>query len=308
VLKKPWSRFNLKGENNMPIATVTLPDGRGVKLGRKIPIRQKYNGGYFFVQRQNGSIAVIPALDAYYDASSAAPPPASVDWTTKAALAIARMYLNDTYGDCVIASAYHQEGLWSGNESGTPVLGTDAEVLSSYHTICGPGDNGCDISTVLDYTRDKGLLFGGVTKKIDAYVSVDHTNKLLVQAAIDLFGTLKLGIDLPSAWANSPEGGLWDVTSSGIVGGHDVPCAAYDAIGVTILTWAGTRKITWAAFMSTKWLTECYAPLAPDWYNNANLAPNGIDAATLKANLAAIANGTVPPFGPPPAVPMDWLI
>lgn len=100
-------------------------------------------------------------------------PPLPIDYYTKAMPSIARMYLNDTYGDCVIASAYHQVGVWTGNESGTPVVGTDNEVQSMYHTICGPGDNGCVIEDVLKYARDRGLPFNGVVHKIDGYVEVD---------------------------------------------------------------------------------------------------------------------------------------
>src|SRR5205814_2031910 len=145
------------------------------QLGRKIPLRQRKVGGYHFVQTEDGTIHTIPTLSDYYDPAKAETSlPASVDWSAKAMASISRVYLNNQYGDCVIASAYHQEGIWSGNETGTPVLGTDQEVLAMYHRICGPGDNGCNIAEVLDYTKRTGLPFNGVIKKIDAYVSVDN--------------------------------------------------------------------------------------------------------------------------------------
>lgn len=293
----------------MAVQTVTLPNGNIVHLGRKIPLRQRKVGGYLFVQTEEGAIHTIPALSDYYDpAKATAPLPTNVDWSAKAMSSIKRKYMNDQLGCCVISSAYHQEGLWSGNDSDSVVLGTDNEVVTMYHRICGPGDNGCNIAEVLDYTKKNGLPFNGVTKKIDAYVSVDNTNKQLVMAAIAILGTLKLGIDLPNAWANAPDGGLWDMTNSGIVGGHDVPCVGYNDQGVEISTWGGKRRITWPAFTSSRWISECYCPLAPDWFGADNLAPNGINAATLKANLDAIANGQIPPFGPPPETPIDWLI
>jgi len=122
-----------------------------------------------------------------------------------------------------------------------------------------------------------------------------------------LFGTVKLGIDLPGAWENTSNNGTWDVTNSRTVGGHDVPGIGQNPQGVPISTWGGIRTITWPAFTSRNYIQECYAPLSPDWYSNGNVAPNGIDAVTLKADLTAIASGQIPSVGPP-AVPLDWFI
>lgn len=48
---------------------------------------------------------------AYFDPSKATPPPATVDYSAKAMPSMAKMYLNDQYGDCVIAGKYHAEGV-----------------------------------------------------------------------------------------------------------------------------------------------------------------------------------------------------
>lgn len=221
-----------------------------------------------------------------------------IDWYTKAAAAIAHMYLNDQLGCCVISSAFHQVGLWTGNETGTPVVGTDKEVLASYR-IWNPGnqDNGCVITDVLDYTRDHGLPFNGVIHKIDNYVSINWTNWDLVQAALYLFGSVKLGINLPSAWLNNA---IWDVTNTAIVGGHDVPGVGtlLSPNKVRIASWARTYDITQAAFTSKKWLEEAYVPLSPDWYAKANQNPVGISADDLRSDLAKLDNGTIPPLDP----------
>ena len=274
-------------------------------LGRLRPRRQWRAGYVHFSERHDGSMVAVPCLESYYDqALDQAPPPITVDWSAKAIAAIQQVYGNDQQGDCVIASALHQVGLWTGNESGTPALSNTSEALSTYHKWCGAGDNGCDIAAVLDKTKTSGIPVNGTPHKIDGYVSVDNTNKNIVMVAIDLFGSLKLGIDLPQAWMDAADGGLWDVTTTRIIGGHDVPCIGYDADGVWIATWGGKRKITWSAFLSKKWITECYAVLGVDWYSKDNLAPNGIDVTALKADLAALGGGTVPPIpdpNPPPA-------
>ncbi len=269
---------------NAPQGFAAIPAApQTVKLGRRPPDKP---------------LVSVPRLASYLDfGAMAAPPPDVCDYYTKAGSSLGRMYLNDQYGDCVIAGKYHTVGVWSGNDSASTIVGTDAEVYQSYQAICGPGDNGCVITSVLDAMRSSGLPFGGVRHTIDGYVAVDWTNKDMVKAALFIFGNLTLGINLPQAWTSSS---IWDVTTSGIVGGHDVAAVGYRADGVIISSWGKLYVITWAAFTSRKWLEECYVLLGPDWYGNDKVAPSGIDVVTLKADLAKIAAGAIPGVDPGP--------
>src|SRR5262249_14581023 len=95
----------------------------------------------------------------------------------------------------------------------------------------------------------------------------------------------------------------WGITNSGIVGGHDVCAVGYDDKGVQICTWGGLVTITWDAFLSPRWIEECYAELSPDWYGSDKLAPNGRDAATLKVDLEKRSRGVMPDPGPGPQPP-----
>jgi hypothetical protein len=257
------------------------------KLGRIRPVSTHRIGKMKVIVRQGGNVAVVPSLGAFLAARSPSfVPPLTTDWRTKAAPSIARMYLNDQYGDCVIAGKYHAIGVWTGNEDAAISLATDDEVLASYQTICGAGDNGCEITSVLDYWKNKGLIVAGQKHVIDAYVDVDNSNADLVKTAISIFGGLTLGIDLPNAWTVAP--GTWDVTATSVVGGHDVRAIDYNDVGVIIATWGELCTITWAAFTSPKWITECYCELSPDWYDDANIAPSGIDLPGLKSALALL--------------------
>ncbi len=270
----------------MPTHIVQLHDGRIVHLGRLPPLPGK------------------PVLKlAHYLAPGGAPPPPSVDFSAKALPSIKQMYANDSLGDCVIAGKMHSVGVWTGNETGTPVVGTSAEAIASYHAICGPGDNGCVITTVLDTMKSKGLIVAGKRHLLDGYVSFDWTNQLEVQTAILLFGGGSIGFDCPQAWLNAPDGGIWDVTTTSIVGGHDVALLGYNAQGVKISTWGGTRTMTWAAFMSRTWISEAYALLAPDWYSKGNVNPMNVDVNTLRADLAIIESGGIPPMPSPSPTP-----
>ncbi len=293
----------------MPVPTVQLPSGQTVHLGRIIPT-QAFDWGPFRIRDYpDGTRTATLRLGAYYDiAQDTAPPPDSTNWRNAPGVSasLTQMYKNDQLGDCVIASKYHSVGLWTANETGTAVLGTDAEVVAAYHSICGPGDNGCNIGTVLDAMKVGKLKFNGVVHLIDDYVAVDNTNKNLVQVAIEIFATGPLGIDLPFAWTSGGDGSVWDVTNTSVGGGHDVPMIDYDQKGVWISTWGGTRLITWPAFMSKKWITEADIMLSPDWYSKGNVAPNGISADRLKADLALIASGTIPSIDPPTPPIIDW--
>lgn len=270
----------------MSVQTVQLRNGATFKLGR---IRPK---------------APPPALRfaVYYDPlKDRVPPPQAVDYSAAAAASLSRVYLNDQEGDCVIAGKYHALGVWTGNESGSSVVATDAEVQASYHTICGPGDNGCVITDVLDYYKSKGLTASGKGYKIDGYVSIDFKNQQEVMVALEVFGALVIGINLPNDWTAAGPGVVWDVTRSQIVGGHDVTAIGYTQQGVQISTWGKVGTIiTWAAMAAGTWVEELYAVLSPDWYSQADLAPNGIDAATLAADLAKLGGGVIPDPGPGP--------
>ncbi len=246
-------------------------------------------------------------LSDYFHAEGAVAPPASTNRRAKAASSLARMYLNDRLGCCVISGKGHALGLWSGNDSdsGGIVLASDQEILSQYNAWkAGPGDSGCVISDVLDHMKATGFTAGGKLYPLDGYVAADWTNRLLTQVAIDLFGACTIGINLPQAWTSAS---VWDVTNTRIVGGHDVTPIDYDAQGVYVASWGRVYLITWAAWQSTRWLEEFYALLAPLWYGSDKLAPSGVDSTALKADLALLSSGQVPPLPdpnePPPPPP-----
>lgn len=241
--------------------------------------------------------------------------PTSINRRDKAAASLARMYKNDQYGNCVLAGMAHSMGVWSAvdDDSDGEVQGTDQEIVSQYQSFCGPGDRGCNIVSVMNIVRSKGLVLGGKKYAIDGYVSVDNTKKELVKAALYFFGSLKFGIDLPQAWTSNA---VWEPTSSRIVGGHDVAGVDYDDDeGVYISSWGRIYVITWEAMLSTRWVTELYAMLAPLWYGKNNVAgATGIDITGLKADLKKIESGIVPdvvdpmPPGPEPAANVIRLL
>lgn len=245
-------------------------------------------------------------LGNYLDPMLAAALPDSCDYATAALASIKQFFLNDQQGDCVIADLGHAIGVWTANESGSPLIPTDAEIQAMYNKLkAGPGDSGCVITDVLDAWTANGVTVGGQVHKIDGYVAVDWRQKPLIQAAILVFGGVRLGIDLPEAWANTTDGQTWAATNTRVVGGHDVRGISYDTNGVWIATWAGKRLIPWDVLTTSRYFDEAYTEMSPDWYAKAGSSPAGFDAATLKADLALVGAGTLPPIVAEPA-PWDW--
>jgi len=207
--------------------------------------------------------------------------------------------------NCVVSGKMHSLGLWSSNDpdSGGIILATDKEVVDQYRSICGPADRGCIITNVLDIMRSRGLTANGKPYTIDGYVAVNPTDQLLTQTAQYLFGASTIGISLPKAWTQES---LWDITSSPIVGGHDVSALDWDNEGVFISSWGRIYKMTWRAWQSRKYIREYYSMLAPSWYNADRMAACGVDAVQLRADLAKLGRGIIPDVEepePPPEPP-----
>ncbi len=279
--------------------TVTLTDDALFGVGPRVRALASLPQTVRLGRIHPAALAPVPELYRYFDPSKmTAPPPASTNRRARAADSMAQMYLNDRYGCCVISGKAHALGLWSANDSdsGGVIIASDKEIEQQYFGICGPGDNGCVITQVLDVMRTRGFMAGGRVHKIDGYCRVDNRNKPLTQAAIYLFGATTIGIDLPNAWTNQS---VWDVTSSRTVGGHDVTPVDYDEKGVYVSSWGRIYLMTWAAYQSRQWVKEVYVMLAPAWYGNDQLAPGGIRVEKLKADLAKFQQGGVPDIDPP---------
>jgi len=282
----------------MRLQASALPySGMSVKLGRKPPIPGFRN-------------RCVHLAD-FFGSGTPVALPAKASWQDKAMEAMSRMYRNDAQGCCVISGKAHFIGAVTGNDPDHLPAGvvtcSDSEIDQTYYSWCGPGDNGCNIEQVLRRFISEGMPFNGTRRKIDGYAAVDWTKRDLVKAAIYCLGGLCIGINLPAAWTNSS---IWDVTSSRIVGGHDVQCVGYDDQGVQISSWGRIYTITWAAFLSTRWLEESWAMLAPDWYGADKKAPSFFDADGLRKAMAAINQGNIPddptpiPVPTPPPVPV----
>jgi hypothetical protein len=282
----------------MAIKTVTRPDGRTARFGRKHRV-----GGRATLKLKN---YMIPGVT----------PPASTNYAAAAAPALAEMYENDSLGDCVIAGIQHVEGVMTGNEPATPLIYTTAQTTAFYSGACGyvPGnpntDEGCDIETTITWWMKNGAPSGSAHKPL-AYLEVDPTNQAEVQTAIWLFENLIIGLDLPDAWITpfpSASGFTWDVAGPpDPQNGHCPPGIDYNSNGIIISTWAMTGLMTYAAlayYCAAAQEGECYVVFSQDTLNAATgLAPTGLNYAQMIADWNAMGGNLTPPVIPPPSPP-----
>jgi hypothetical protein len=273
--------------------------GHAVKCGRKRPVAP--------ANRMRFSRYLLASID---------PAPASYSYEAKAKAVLAKVFLNDRYGDCVIAGRYHVTGVETANSAaGVTFVATDNQLIADYSAIGGfdinnpdATDQGCDEDTALAYWQHHGLADG--TKDLGS-LSLDATNKTQVMQAIYLFENIIICIELPDAWVNPfPAGNdfVWDVAGAPVPqNGHSIMACGYDPVkGVRICTWGMMGWLTWAALAK-------YAKLSAGGSLNVILtaeqlskgqtkAPNGLDWFRIVSDFDALG-GHVPLPAPPPPPP-----
>jgi hypothetical protein len=223
------------------------------------------------------------------------------DWAAKALPALRQMYLNDRLGCCVISYGAHQEGVWTGNVSGEPVIFPDATILAEYEAIGGYNpanpatDNGCNPVDALNSWTAKG--FGGRTPWA-GWLTINATDPREVEVACDEFGGLMIVLGLPDAWvANNmamikPYGTLDAAGAADPSNGHCTGMVARVADGrFKIATWGMEVYFTPAALANYCVPAQgggLFAGVSPDWADAiAKRTPSHIAYARLIADMNA---------------------
>lgn len=202
------------------------------------------------------------------------------------------MFGNDVWGDCVCADEGHSQQVVSGLLTGTVVTPTMAQIETWYETqnptwspISGQEGNGMDIQTFLEYLVVQKIIFG--------FAEIDYTNPALLQAAIYIGLSVKVGVQLQAAQRGQQFiDGLWDhVPGSPTVGGHDICFVGYNATTkrYSIISWGKLLECT-QAFVDNC-VDEAWFPVRP-----AHLLFPGFrnfDFAGFSAAVSAITNNKI---------------
>lgn len=231
-------------------------------------------------------------LMASYVAPSLPSPPPSADLTTK--VNAWGMMENDQIGDCTCAAAGHLLMEWTANAGKKMFTPSDKQIVAAYSAITGynpttgANDNGAVEVDVLNYWRQTGI----AAHKIGAYVSLEPSNHNHIMDAVYIFQGCYIGMQLPvSAQAQVQNHQPWSVPPGGATGdgkpgswgGHAVPVVAYDARGVTVVTWGALQMMTWSFW--EVYCDEAYAILSKDYLTGKKTTPQGFSVAQLNADL-----------------------
>lgn len=237
-----------------------------------------------------------------------------VDWAST--VTAWPMYDNAQIGDCTCAALGHAIQAWTTYGQGeTVTLPLDA-VLTLYSAVTGfdprtgANDTGAIEQDVLAFVHNYGI--GG--HKIRAFAQVDHTNLSEMKLALQHFGTVYVGFQVPeSAQQQFHAGQPWVVVpGSPIEGGHAVNIQKWDANHVYVVTWGRLQAMT-----PEFWLTygdEAWVIITDDWLNENGLSPEGLNVQALLADFDELT-GQVPqpaprPVPTPPSKgcnPLRWI-
>lgn len=235
-------------------------------------------------------------LDRYLDHTALPRPHAIVDRASK--VASWPVYLNSTIGDCTCAAAGHMIQAWTayaGTEatvSNQAVL-TAYEAVSGYNPVTGANDNGANEQDVLAYWRKTGV--GG--HKISAFAQLSGVDNLVMaKTALDLFGSVYLGINVPeSAMQQFNDGEPWTyVGDENIVGGHAIPVQYWgtdEADEIGIVTWGQLQRMDrafWWAYVEEAWVV-----LTHDWLEASGTTIEGFNLSQLEADFTALTGDSL---------------
>lgn len=230
--------------------------------------------------------------------SNLPPTPAVVDYASK--VRVWPGYMNEQIGDCTAAGIAHSIQAWTAY-TGRPVTLPNSAVLALYEAFGFiPGDpatdNGAVEQDVLHYVMQNGV--GG--HKILAYAQVDHTNPEAMKTALNLFGSLYLGANMPqSAMEQTGSGQPWTVeTGSPIEGGHCFVAQRWDtaAAPMQVVTWGQMQRVSLEWWLD--YGLEAWVMISQDWFLANGQSVSGVELPELGDEFAVVT-GQMNPFRQP---------
>ena len=171
-----------------------------------------------------------------------------------------RMWGNDEYGDCVIASRANAQIRIERVEQRRTLKMVDDDAISEYKRMTGcqePGDSNDTGLVMLDAQREWKNTGWSMTMPphhhydIAAYGEIDPSSRQDLRASIFMLTGIHFGFALPEAAQQMTDEGVWDYQGQsgyewrpGTWGGHAVYGFAYDPDSITIKTWGQNVKVT----------------------------------------------------------------
>ena len=196
-------------------------------------------------------------------------------------------------GDCVPTGFAHTDLLSNYEEGGkiTQPVQYGNSVIEAYCTILGctvaqlaanPNlDVGCNVESALEVWRS-GKIYGAA---IDVYSPVKVAVREM-QQGLAITGCLGIGIQCPQSAQNQFPNEWTYVSGSPIEGGHYIILTGYDQDSWYGVTWGRLIQISYpflAHYCDEAWV------VITDQAKLHGIGPNGINVASIKADLPALA-------------------
>jgi hypothetical protein len=217
--------------------------------------------------------------------------PSLIDWCSK--VKSWPLYLNDQLGDCTCAEVGHAIQAFTAY-SGTEIDIPESAVLSLYEYMgYAPGnpstDNGAVIQDVLKAMTTVGC--GGHTYKVFARLSDIH-NMGRVYQALDLFGSVYLGINCPdSAASQFKSHQTWTyVPGSSVEGGHAIALQRKNEDEtLDVITWGAVQRMDQSFW--DNYVEEAWVVITEDWFNQKSQdTPTGLNLNSLMEDFSSLNN------------------
>jgi hypothetical protein len=219
------------------------------------------------------------------------PPPASYD--AHNGFDSYRMFLNDTYGDCVVAQFANAITGLTFATLGKPTNILDSDIKANYFAQTGGRDTGLNLTDALDYWNQYGLRDAtGKLHKPDIYGGVDPQDIDGFNLACYYCDGLDIAISCPRSFDDSEDGDVVDWTSKSSPGpiDHCVGISGRNDDGnFKLITWGGIR---WA---TPRFIVGCVGeahaiPLIGDRLKPEGVTLEGFDLTELKRQFAVYQN------------------
>ena len=249
------------------------------KLGLKPPVQKNLMKAIPFSHLFTGTIPAHPVVEDHYSAVKGA----------------FQLYQNDKYGDCGPTGVGNQRILVSTYLGAKQVIPTQADIFDLYRRATKPPFNpktGANDNGVVLQDLCGALVKGGIAgTKAVAFARVNLYNLEEAAAAVSIFGSLLLGVNLEVAQQSQTPSGTWDyVWNSGEWGGHCVLGCGYDKTNIAkatgnVVTWAQVVKMT-LPFMKHQ-MSEAWVVIWPENLGTKQFQ-QGIKLDVLKSDFQQI--------------------
>lgn len=216
---------------------------------------------------------------------------------------------NDNYGDCGPAMVEHDRMLVSKYLANITLPASLTDTLDLYTRSGNPhfptDDNGVVIADMLAEVHANGIGPASARVKSVAYAQVNIADLDEIRAAVAIFGSVHLGVDLQTAQqAQTDRGGPWDYSLSQEWGGHAILAGYYTSDttaghpDLSVVTWGKPMGVTDAFWR--RQTREAWVVIWPEHLGTAEFLA-GVDQSALIADYAQVTNGKVLPVPVPPA-------